>query len=119
MLRLSSSLAIPQAAEARNLHITLNWFWYFHAPSESATHAEPFLSRHPLDLDSRLESLLALLNTLLGLEAHDATTPLLASSLVLLKITVLDGGNELSKLVLVLGADLGDGKNGGSLYRFY
>jgi len=36
-----NAIGIPQAAEARSLHFTLNWFWYFHAPSESATHADP------------------------------------------------------------------------------
>jgi hypothetical protein len=45
----------------------------------------------PLDLDSGLHGLLALLDALLGLVPHDATTPLLASVLVFLEVSVLDG----------------------------
>jgi len=70
---------------------------------------------HPLNLDSGLESLLALLNALVGLEAHDASTPLLASVLVLLEVSVLDGGDELGELGLVLGADLGESEDGSGL----
>src|SRR5690349_15811934 len=72
----------------------------------------PMLS---LNLDSRLQSLLALLNALVGLVAHDATTPLLASSLVLLNVALLDGGDELGELALVLGADLSKGEDGSGL----
>jgi hypothetical protein len=70
-----------------------------------------------LDLDGRVEGLLPLLNTLRGLGAHDATTPLLARILVLLKITLLDGRDQLGELVLVLGADLSESENGSSLGR--
>lgn len=69
----------------------------------------------PLDLDSVLESLLALLDALLGLVAHDTTTPALASILVLLEVSLLDGRDELGELVLVLRADLGDGEDSSSL----
>jgi hypothetical protein len=68
-----------------------------------------------LDLGSSLESLLLLLNPLLGLGAHDTTTPVSAGLVVLLKVTVLDSGDELGELVLVLGADLGDGEDSGGL----
>ena len=68
-----------------------------------------------LNLDGRLDGLLALLDALLGLGAHDATTPLLAGVLVLLDVALLDGRDKLGQLVLVLGADLGDGENSGSL----
>jgi hypothetical protein len=34
---------------------------------------------------------------------------------MLLKVTVLDSGDELGELVLVLGADLGDGEDSGGL----
>ena len=68
-----------------------------------------------LHLDGGIDGLLALLDTLLGLEAHDATTPLLAGILVLLDVALLDGRDELGQLVLVLGADLGEGEDGGGL----
>jgi hypothetical protein len=68
-----------------------------------------------LDLDGGLEGLLALLDALLGLGAHDATTPLLAGILVLLEVALFDGRDELGQLVLVLGADLGDGEDSGGL----
>ena len=68
-----------------------------------------------LNLDGGVDGLLALLNALLGLGAHDATTPLLAGILVLLDVALLDGGDELGQLVLVLGANLGDGENGSGL----
>ncbi len=68
-----------------------------------------------LDLDGGIEGLLALLDALLGLEAHDATTPLLAGILVLLDVALLDGRDELGELVLVLGADLGEGEDSGGL----
>jgi len=68
-----------------------------------------------LNLDGVVKSLLALLDALLGLVAHDATTPLLAGILVLLDVALLDGRDELGELVLVLGADLGDGEDSGGL----
>ena len=48
-----------------------------------------------LNLDGRLDGLLALLDALLGLGAHDATTPLLAGILVLLDVALLDGRDKL------------------------
>jgi hypothetical protein len=68
-----------------------------------------------LDLGSSLKSLLLLDDLHLSLRAHDTTTPLSAGLVVLLKVTVLDSGDELGKLVLVLGADLGDGEDSGGL----
>ncbi len=60
-----------------------------------------------LDLDCRLQSLLLLLNTRVGLGTHDATTPLPSGALAAGHVTILDSANELGKLVLILGADLG------------
>ena len=71
--------------------------------------------RSNLDLDGVLESLLALGNLHLGLDAHDTTTPLAASLLVLLEVALLDGGDELGELVLVLSADLSEGEDGSGL----
>jgi hypothetical protein len=69
----------------------------------------------PLNLDGLLDGLLALLDAVLGLGAHDATAPLLAGILVLLDVALLDGRDELGQLGLVLGADLGDGEDSGGL----
>jgi hypothetical protein len=68
-----------------------------------------------LDLDGLLKSLLALGNTGLGLVTHNTATPALAGILVLLKVTLLDGRDELGELVLVLGADLGEGEDSSGL----
>lgn len=68
-----------------------------------------------LDLEGRVKSLLALLDALGGLVTHDTTTPSLAGILVLLHVSLLDGGDELGELGLVLGADLGEGENGSGL----
>jgi len=102
----------------KKVHDTQIWFWYFHAPSEKCNPRRtvpPNASVIPLDLDSGLHGLLALLNALLGLVSHDTATPLLAGVLVLLKVSILDGGHELGELVLVLGADLGEGEDGSGL----
>lgn len=69
-----------------------------------------------LDLDSALDGLPALLHASVGLGTHDTTSPVAGSLLVvLLEVTVVDGGDELLELVLVLGADLGQSEDGGSL----
>ena len=68
-----------------------------------------------LDLDGALEGLGLLCGLGVGLSAHDATTPVTLGLLVLLKVTLLDGLDELGKLRLVLGADLGDGEDSGGL----
>ncbi len=78
-------------------------------------HARPDHHHAALNLDGGLEGLLALLDALLGLVAHDATTPLLAGILVLLDVALLDGRDELGQLALVLRADLGDSEDSGSL----
>jgi len=70
-----------------------------------------------LNLEGSLLGLLALGNARLGLDAHDTTSPLLAGVLVLLKISLLDGRDELGQLVLVLGADLGQGEDSSGLER--
>jgi len=73
------------------------------------------INKLDLDLGSSLESLLLLDDLHLSLGTHDTTTPLSAGLVVLLKVTVLDSGDELGELVLVLGADLGDGEDSGGL----
>ena len=75
----------------------------------------PPLLRTHLDLDGVLKSLPLLLSPGLGLGPHDTTTPVSGSVLVLLEVTVLDGGAELGELALVLGANLGECDNGGGL----
>ncbi len=83
------------------------------------SHANPTSVMHYLDLDGALDGLLALLDALLGLVTHDATTPLLAGILVLLDVSLLDGRDELGQLGLVLGADLGEGEDSGGLWRLH
>lgn len=68
-----------------------------------------------LDLDSALESLPPLVHASVGLGTHDTTSPMADGVLVLLEVTVLDGGAELGELALVLGADLSEGENGSGL----
>lgn len=68
-----------------------------------------------LDLDGVLDGLPPLVHASVGLGAHDATAPVADGLLVLLEVAVLDGGDELGELVLVLGADLGQSKHGSSL----
>ena len=70
---------------------------------------------HCLDLDGKLESPLLLRDAVHGLLAHDTATPLLAGLLVLLNVTLLDGGDELGELGLVLRSDLGDSKDSSGL----
>jgi hypothetical protein len=73
------------------------------------------LSDH-LDLDSALDSLPALLHASVGLGAHDTTSPVTRSILVVgLEVAVVDSRDELGKLVLVLRADLGEGEDGSGL----
>lgn len=68
-----------------------------------------------LDLGGSIESLALLLSAHLGLGTHDTTTPLLAGLLVLVHETVLDGGDELGELGLVLRADLGKSEDSSGL----
>ena len=68
-----------------------------------------------LDLDSALDSLPPLLHACVGLGSHDTSTPVADGLGVLLEVTVLDGGDELGELALILGSDLGEGENGGGL----
>jgi hypothetical protein len=68
-----------------------------------------------LDLGSSLESLLLLDDLHLSLGTHDTTTPVSAGLVVLLKVTILDSGDELGELSLVLGADLSDGEDSSGL----
>lgn len=68
-----------------------------------------------LDLDGALEGLGLLGGLGVGLSAHDATTPVTLGLLVLLHVALLDSLDDLGKLRLVLGADLGDGDDSGGL----
>lgn len=69
-----------------------------------------------LDLDSALDSLPALLHAGVGLGSHDTTAPVARGILVVrLEVTVVDGGDELGELGLVLSANLSEGENGGGL----
>jgi hypothetical protein len=97
------------------VYFTLSWFWYSRTPFARTTNPSQPLQASDLDLDGGLKRLLTLLLALLGLEAHDTTTPALAGILDLLEVAFLDSRDELGKLVLVLRADLSDGNNGSSL----
>lgn len=68
-----------------------------------------------LDLDGGLNSLALLLLAGVGLGTHDTTTPVTAGLLVLVGVALLDGGQELGELSLVLGAGLGQSQDGGGL----
>lgn len=70
-----------------------------------------------LDLDGVLNSLALLLLAGVGLGAHDTTTPVAAGLVVLVGVALLDGGQELGELSLVLSADLSQSQNGGGLKR--
>jgi len=102
-------------------NVTREKSFIFHALNR-ATPFDPKIAMHcegykqiGLDLGSSLKSLLLLDDLHLSLGTHDTTTPLSAGLVVLLKVTVLDSGDELGELVLVLGADLGDGEDSGGL----
>ena len=56
-----------------------------------------------------------LTSAVVGLGTHDSTSPVAARVLVLVVVGLLGGGDELGKLSLVLGADLGDGEDSGGL----
>lgn len=75
----------------------------------------PDMSCNSLDLDSALQSLALLLLPGVGLGAHDATTPVTPAFLVLVRVTLLDGRDQLAELALVLAPDLGESQNGGGL----
>ena len=68
-----------------------------------------------LDLDGRLQSLLLLLDARVGLGTHDTATPLPPGVLAVGQVAGLDGADELRQLVLVLGADLGNGEDSSGL----
>ena len=68
-----------------------------------------------LDLDGGLDGLALLLLAVVGLGAHDTTTPVTAGLLVLVGVALLDGREELGELGLVLGAGLGQGQDGRGL----
>jgi hypothetical protein len=68
-----------------------------------------------LDLDSAFKSLSLLLLSSIGLGAHDTTTPVPPVLLVLVRVAFLDRRDELGKLGLVIGADLGQSQDSSSL----
>jgi hypothetical protein len=70
-----------------------------------------------LDLDGRLDGLALLLLAIVGLGTHDTTTPVTTVLLVLVRVTLLDGRDELGELGVVLGADLGQSNDGGGLIK--
>lgn len=70
-----------------------------------------------LDLDGRLDGLALLLLAIVGLGTHDTTTPVTTVLLVLVRVTLLDGRDELRELGVVLGADLGQSNDGGGLIK--
>jgi hypothetical protein len=72
-------------------------------------------SKDRLDLDGGLNGLALLLLAVVGLGAHYTTTPVTAVLLVLVGVSLLDGGDELGELGVVLRADLGEGNNSSSL----
>ena len=76
---------------------------------------QPNCHSRRLDLDGGLDGLALLLLAGVGLGAHDTTTPVALGLLGLLKVTLLDGRNELGELGAVLGADLGEGEDGSGL----
>lgn len=73
------------------------------------------LNNSCLDLDGSVKSLLLLGNEGVGLVAHDSTSPVAAGLLVLVGVSLLDGGDELGELGLVLGADLSKSEDGSGL----
>lgn len=68
-----------------------------------------------LDLDSTLQSLALLLCSGIGLGTHDTTSPVSSLFLVLVCVSLLDGGDEFGELGLVLSANFSERKNGSSL----
>lgn len=83
--------------------------------TENARKLQPNCQSRHLDLDGLLKGLALLLLASVGLGTHDSTTPVALGLLGLLKVTLLDGGDELGELRVVLGADLGDGEDGSGL----
>lgn len=71
--------------------------------------------KQKLDLDGGLKCLPLLLHGGVSLGTHNATTPLAASILGVGQVAVLDSGDELGQLTLVLGADLSESEDSGSL----
>jgi hypothetical protein len=69
-----------------------------------------------LDLDGIVKSLLLECHLSVGLGSHDTTSPVALGLLVLGEVTVLDGRDELGKLRVVLGADLGESEDSSGLY---
>ena len=72
-------------------------------------------SKKRLDLDGGFNSLALLLLAIIGLGTHDTTTPVTALVLVLVGVSLLDSGDELGELRVVLRANLGQSNNSSGL----
>ena len=109
---------VCSAGGSKQMILTSIRFWYPYAvratPGPTLSHAS-LKPQENLNLEGSLLSLLALGDACRGLDAQQTTTPPLARILVLLKVSLLDGGHKLGELGLVLGADLGQGENGSGL----
>jgi len=70
------------------------------------------VSSNCLDLDSTLQCLPLLLRPCNSLLAHDASTPVALSLLVLLRVALLDRRDQLRKLRLVFAADFRQSQDG-------
>ena len=68
-----------------------------------------------LDLDGTLNGLPPFLHASVRLGTHDTAAPVADRLLVLLEVALLDGGDELGELALVLRSHLSQSENGGSL----
>jgi hypothetical protein len=90
----------PQPPFSCFLFIIIFWLWFW---------------VRRLDLDGVLNGLAGLLLAGNGLGTHDTSTPVALALLVLVGVTLLDGGDELGELGLVFGANLGQGEDSGSL----
>lgn len=62
-----------------------------------------------LDLDRTLQCLPLLILARNGLGTHDSTTPVTLGLLVIRHVSILDGGDKLGELILVLLSNLGEG----------
>lgn len=95
-----------------DLNLATPWIPVFYIKTPMHKHKRVL---HCLNLGGSLKSTLLLEGAHLGLGAHDTTTPLSAGLVVLVHEAILDGGDELGELSLVLGADLGEGEDSSGL----
>ena len=83
----------------------------------AASRAFCFLARWIISIHANRRDIAAveLTSAVVGLATHDTSTPVSSVLLVLLVVPLLDGGDELGELALVLGGDLGDREDGSGL----